>query len=115
MKRRSDQAGQALVEFSFSVLLIVVLVFLCGLVLKAEFERLRCAHEVFEQTHQRLVQGRDESGSVSLHSNQVRAKLVRSVFSGVTITVDDQGVHGRMTCGRTLERVDLPWLESAQW
>ncbi len=115
MKHRNEKSGQALVEFSLSILLVVVLIICCGLVLKSEFERLRCAHEVFEQTHQRLIQGRDESGRGSLHSNQIRAKPVRSGFFSVTITVDDQGVHGRMTCGRTFERVDLPWLEFAQW
>ena len=115
MKRRNDQAGQALVEFSFSVLVIVVLVFLCGLVLKSEFERLRCAHEVFEQTHQRLIQGRNEPGIRSQHSSNMKSLQVRHSFSGVTITVDDQGVHGRMACGYVFERVDLPWLEFAQW
>ncbi len=61
--------------------------------LKAQWERARCAYIIFEKAHQRLIQGAKSDG----HAR------------------GNYGVQVRGVCGGAEERVDLPWLESAQW
>ncbi len=92
-----NRQGQALVEWSVGS--VVLLLFLVGEahVLKLQWQRTRCAILVFELTHQARARGRDSL----------------SVRDGLTF--DDRGVRGRRTCAGVTEKVDLPWLETAQW
>lgn len=108
--------GQAVLEFSIISLVIFTFVMGCLLIFKAEWDRLRCSYSVFESTHRRLVQGRQQGFDApsevvrGLRSNlgSARSRLVR-------VWVDESGAHGTGVCGGVEERVDLPWLEVAQW
>ncbi len=82
--------GQSLVEFSLSALVLVTFLVACSFVLKAQWDRAKCAYIVFEKTHQRVIRERSDRSR-------------------------PYGVRGRGLCGGVEERVDLPWIESARW
>ena len=65
-----------------------------GWVLKAEWQRARCAHLVFERTHERLVGVPERGISIS-----------------VRVSEDASSVQGEGICGDAVERVEMRKLE----
>lgn len=91
----SNQSGQATLELSLSSGLILVAVMAGSWLIKAEWDRARCAHLVFQKTHDQLTQER--------HS---------PLRFEVKITESDQKVRGQKTCGKSVETVELPKLQA---
>ena len=93
-----DSHGQALVEFVLSLALVIIaLVGVVG-VLRLEWQRARCAYWVFEK----------------VHAERIGALPPRSRLF-VRIESTDHGISGEGRCGSVRERIELPFLESAQW
>ena len=94
----SGTQGQTLIEFMFSVMIAVFGVYLGGLVLKAEWQRVRCVYLVFEGTHSRLIGALSSKRSIQIQFSESADRVV-----------------GVGTCGKIKEKVELPKLEAAQW
>ena len=89
--------GQSLLEFSIASLVLFSFFVSVTAVLKLQWHRAQCAYLVFEKTHLALIRASAQS------------------ISGSGVLLGEDGVQGRGYCGGVLERVDLPWLEKAQW
>jgi hypothetical protein len=99
---RDEESGQSTLEFSLSAAMLALVLSASGWLLRAEWDRGRCAYLVFEETHARLIGARlRESGFGSR--------------SGVTIEETSQEVRGSGRCGGATELVALPKLESLSW
>ncbi len=88
-----NDRGQSLLEFLIWLVPIAVMLAMGGSLARIEWNRLQCAYQVFEQTHDRLV-GR-WPGTHSLRTIQV------------TIEETREKVHGRGKCGEVTENVIL--------
>lgn len=85
--------GQATLELILSSALVILTLTGSGWLLKAQWERSKCAYLVFEATHARLS-GRP----FALSRVQVR------------ISEDESAVRGEGVCGGSVEKVVLPRL-----
>jgi hypothetical protein len=89
----SDERGQSLVEFALASGFAALIAVGGGSLFIHEWNRVRCAHLVFEATHARLVGG---------------------AYHGHEVAVSDTplGVQGTGRCGRAFEQVELSKLEA---
>jgi len=92
--------GQTILEFTISTSLVAALLLGCAGLFREQWVRVRCAHEVFEATHEAR---RRSAGS--------RSRLPY----GITITDTGGSIRGETRCGKSREIVDLPKLETARW
>jgi hypothetical protein len=90
--------GQSLVEFMVSATVASLVVAGTGWLLRAQWERGRCAYLVFEATHARRAGMPAPAG--------VRRVRLRS---------DELRTTGEARCQDALEQVTLPGLEAARW
>lgn len=90
------ESGQVLIELVISAASVALVLAGAGWVLKAEWHRARCAHLVFERTHERLVGAPERGVSVS-----------------VRVTEDPVSVRGEGLCGTAIEQVELRKLEAS--
>ena len=67
--------GQALVEFAIGLLLVTGVVAGAGVLLRAQWERFRCAREGFETAHARMI-GAQTLGGVRRCDERYRERLV---------------------------------------
>jgi hypothetical protein len=93
-----NERGQALIEFAFSSVVVVVVLVATASLLKSEWKRTQCIHLAFEETHAKLV-GRPHV------SQDISMRFEESV----------ETVRGIGTCGNRVEVVELPKLEAALW
>ena len=93
---RLKDDGQALLEFLSVFPALLALAVGGAALLKTEWNRDKCAYQVFEGAHHAL---RDEP----------------AIEASVKVRFTDSGVHAEGQCGLAHEAVDLPYLESAQW
>ena len=84
-------------ELALGTLMSAALLFGSGAVLKSQWNRTRCAYQVFEQTHRALV-----SGGLG-------------VASQVRLNDSSESMRGELICGKAREVVELPKLEFARW
>ena len=94
----STSQGQSLVEFIISLMLSLTCLLMVGSYFRSIGLKSQCAYFVFEKTHAHLI------GAVPTRVS-VPIQIHESSFQ----------VTGEGKCGRAVERVDLPKLESAQW
>ncbi|HLD98803.1 MAG TPA: hypothetical protein VJB59_01005 [Bdellovibrionota bacterium] len=97
---RTDDKGQTILEFAISTSLVAALLLGCAGLFRDQWVRVRCAHEVFEATHEA------RRGSVSNRSR---------LSYGIKITDTGVSIRGESRCGRSRETVELPKLEAARW
>jgi hypothetical protein len=86
--------GQVLLELVFSAAGVALVLAGAGWVLRAEWQRARCAYVVFERTHERLVGLPEQGVSVS-----------------VRVSERPGSVLGEGRCGGANERVEMAKLE----
>jgi hypothetical protein len=94
LPRTDSCRGQALAEFSVCLFAVIATLWGTTRALRAEWERARCAYQVFEAVHARLV------GS----------SIPRGI-SGVQIQEGPSKVRGTKFCGPAREEVSLERLE----
>ena len=99
--------GQSLLEFTLSVWGLVAFCGVAAAVIRASWLRAECAYEVFERTHHYLVSQGVGSEWPARISPQRRIRF--------HVTSTPHGVQGSGVCGGIIEKVELPWLESAVW
>ena len=90
--------GQTLLEFTFSMGLVLITLTGAGWLLKAYWDRTRCAYLVFETTHAQLV------GRV----------LPRPFRLNITVGETSRSVEGKGVCGDVHEQVILNRLEEVE-
>lgn len=95
---QSFRHGQALVEMILLFLILPGVLGLSGILIYKKCLRLRCAYFVFEATHAHLI----------------GAPVFPSPIK-VSIQEFEWGVRGEGRCHGMTERVELPWLEKANW
>lgn len=83
-------------EFLLSLLLSIIAVTTTSGLLRAEWDRTRCAYLTFEAVHAKLV------GSYLRPNPQVR------------VDAGNERVRGQGICGQAHEQMELPWLEATQ-
>ncbi len=93
---RLESRGQATVELLISGTLVTLTLLSTCWLLKAQWERGRCAHLVFERTRQAMNDG----GSPSI-----------PIRVDVEIWEDRESVHGKARCGDATEEVVLRKIE----
>ena len=84
-----------MLEFILSATLTLTLLVGAGSLFRHEWDRVRCAHLVFEATHARLV-------GAPFYQHEVRFQESHS------------SVLGQASCGKSFEVVELPRLEPRQ-
>lgn len=96
------EAGQATLELVLSSALVIVALSGAGWLLKAQWERSRCAYLVFEATHARLT------GRLFV--------LPEAKFGRIEIgfAEDGQFIQGEASCGSGSEKVRLPKLAAPE-
>lgn len=94
--KTGSESGQAAIELLLSAFAAILTFAGVGAVLRGEWQRLHCAHLVFERTHERLIGG----GGIRL-PDRIR----------VSIREDAISVTGEARCGRASESVTLYKLE----
>lgn len=113
-KTKNDQVsglrGQATLELLISSTVLTVLVAGAGWIIKAEWDRGKCAYLVFEKTHAELTE--EDEGEES----QLRplSSLV-SKASEIQITDTTEEVAGAGHCGGASETLHLRKLEAVSW
>jgi hypothetical protein len=83
-------------EFLLAAILVVTTLSASTSVLWAEWERARCAYQVFEHTH-------------AARNRTTRFGIGRP--RSLSIRRSPDGVEGSGRCGDSVEKVFLPWLE----
>lgn len=87
-----------MIEFFFSTTLVVLVLSGTGWVLKAEWDRSRCAYLVFEATHAKRTRS-----------------LTPRLSTWVRFDEDSELITGERICRNASEKVSLPKLEAARW
>lgn len=93
-----NRKGQAHIELALSAAMVSLAIVGAGWVLKAQWERSKCAYLVFETTHARVA------------GHPLPPASIRVILSE-----DEQAVEGSALCGQASESIRLPKLEHAQW
>ena len=92
--RMDNRSGQTLLEFLLSASLLTVTISGVGWMLRAEWDRARCAYFVFETTHATLT-----------------GRALPRVSTEVRIRDGTTEVSGEARCGSARQEVRLPKLE----
>lgn len=103
-KDRQQINGQTLLEFILGLVFVLAVFGGGARLLRTYWDRLKCAHAVFEQTHAALIGG---------HSNPF-ANPFANPFKKVFVAIRDEGnsVTGSATCGDAQETVKFFKLEA---
>jgi hypothetical protein len=102
-KRSEGMAGQTLLEFTFVVLVTVILMGEGGRALWQQWYQVGCFYHAFEATHARLI-------GAAPHRSSFPTR-----FEGSGNFKKTGSIKGIVSCGRKTESVELPTLESAEW
>ncbi len=102
MKRKNAAAGFATVEFGMTAGLIVLTLAGAAWIVKAQWDRDRCAYFAFQAAHESLM------GALSVGWK-------RETGFEVHLWEDPNNVHAEAICGDAKEAVTLAKLPRAQW
>lgn len=95
--RSAAQSGQTTLELSVTAALISITLVGAGWLIRAQWDRAKCAYLVFESTH------------------ATRAGRLQKPSLLVSISTGDQEFTGVGLCGKARETVRLRKLENAKW
>lgn len=121
MKRNPRIIGQASLEFAISATVIAVLLSGAGWVLKAEWDRGRCAYLTFERTHSVLTDTEESPASglipMALRGPRgtgglTRFPHVKQAPAAVSVSDNGPAISGIGQCGTAIEGLSLLKLES---
>jgi hypothetical protein len=118
--------GQVTLELVVSTTVIAILLSCAGFILKAEWDRGKCAYLSFEATHAAMsedpgtpetpeVNDQPQIGSGGLKPLSEKLARRRPVSSQVQVSRSDSGVNGVGGCGDAKEGVSFKFLESISW
>jgi len=103
LRQAPETSGQSLVEFLLGLIPVTLVLAGAVILLKAQWDRIRCAHLVFEKTHEQMIKGETPlSGPIGISGDAIVAET-------------PTGFIGKAVCGNSRERVELPKLENAKW
>jgi hypothetical protein len=94
---RHAKDGQAFLEFTLSLVLLVAPGVLIGKLLITQWNHTKCLYLTFERTH------------------AARAGQAAQSTTSISVTEADDSFQGQGQCGDAHEQVTLPKLEAAKW